>query len=337
VGLPSRTSLIPRRVIFRHSGMPLGVGDKEMSRFLKILVLCVFATPAMAAGIDWAKIPGKEITLFYPAQMSWELLLSNADHSGASSFRDGKNCRGCHEKEERASGQLLVGDRSVEPTPIKGKPGFVLMNVKTAFDAENIYVQVAFNPGNQPDAGMDPDFATKVAVMFDDGKVAEAGRAGCWGACHDNLTKMPSGGDAVTTKYLSRSRVKVGREGGAEIKPAAELDKIRAEGGFLEYWQAKLKPGAAPVVVDGIILEKRTEHAKPTVSAEASDVAGVWSVTFTRKLSSGGSGKDFALGKTYALGFSVHAGHTSQRFHYVSLENTLVLGRGDADFIAVKQ
>jgi len=309
-----------------------------MSRFLKtILVLCAFATPARAADIDWTKITGKDITLFYPAQMSWELLLSNADHSGASSFRDGKNCDGCHGGEEKASGQLLVGDKSVEPTPIKGKPGFLLMNVKTAHDAENMYIHVEFNPGTQPDAGMDPDFATKVAVMFDDGKVAEAGRAGCWGACHDNLTKMPSGGDAVTTKYLSRSRVKVGREGGNEIKPAAELDKIRAEGGFLEYWQAKLKPGAAPVVVDGTILEKRTEHATPTVSAQASENGGVWAVTFSRKLNSGGAGKDFAPGKTYALGFSVHAGHTSQRFHYVSLEKTLVLGKGNATFVSAQQ
>ena len=44
--------------------------------------------------------------------------------------------------------------------------------------------------------------------------------------------------------------------------------------------------------------------------------------------------KAFVPGKTYTLGFSVHAGHTARRFHYVSLEKTLVLDSGKADFVA---
>ncbi len=292
------------------------------------------AASAQAAPIDWSKVAGKSITLFYPGQMSLEMLLTQSEHSGASKFREGKGCRGCHEGEEQSSGNLTVADKSVEPTPIKDKPGFVTMNVKTAHDAERLYVYVEFNPGSQPDAGMDKNFATKVALMLDDGGVAEAARAGCWAACHDNATRMASGGDKETTKYLARSRASVTRQGGADIKPAAELDKIRTEGGFLEYWQARLKPGAAPDVVDGDILDKRAEHKTPMVVAEAAENNGLWSVTFSRKLMAGAPYKDFAPGKTYTIGFSVHAGHTGHRFHYVSLEKTLMLDGGKADFIA---
>ncbi|MSO73125.1 MAG: cytochrome c-552 precursor [Rhodospirillaceae bacterium] len=289
---------------------------------------------AAAHAVDWVRVPGKDVILLYPAQMSWELLLTQADHSGAKKFRDGKDCRGCHEGEEKASGTLLVTDKHVEPAPIAAKPGFLKANVKVAHDATRLYIHLEFDPGQQPNAGMDKDFSTKVAVMIDDGGVTEATRAGCWAACHDNSARMASGGDADTTKYLVRSRAAMSRQGGAQIKPADELAKIRAENGYLEYWQARLKPGAAPEVVDGTVLEKREERAGPVVTAEASEKGSQWSVTFSRPLAAGPGYKSFQPGKTYTVGFSVHAGHTAKRFHYVSLEKTLVLDGGKADFIA---
>ncbi len=302
------------------------------------LTLAVLAPAVAARAVEWAKVPGKDITLFYPAQMSWEMLLTQAEHSGASKFRDGKDCRGCHEGEEEASGNLIVGDKSVEATPIPGKPGAIKATVKAARDAERIYIQIAFKPGTQPDAGMDKEFATKVAVMFDDGGVAEAGRAGCWAACHDNATLMPSAGGKETTKYLARSRVSVTRKGGEEIKPAADLEAMRAAGGYMEYWQARLGTGVAPKVVDGTVLEKRSEREAAAVAAETSEANGVTTVTFSRKLAAGAGYKDFVAGKTYTVGFSVHAGHAAHRFHYVSLEKTLKLdaqgaAAGKADFV----
>ena len=47
--------------------------------------------------------------------------------------------------------------------------------------------------------------------------------------------------------------------------------------------------------------------------------------------------KDFVPGKTYNLGFAIHAGRTAKRFHYVSFERTLVLDSGMADFVVVKK
>ncbi len=289
-----------------------------------------------AQALDWNKVGGKDVVLFYPAQMSWEMLLTQSDHSGAGKFREGKNCAGCHEGEEKASGKLLVNDKSTEPTPIAGKPGFVMANVKAAHDGQNIYVRVEVDPGRQPDAGMDKDFATKLAVMIDDGKVPEAARAGCWATCHDNLTRMPSGGNGETQKYLSRSRVSLSRKGGAEVKPASELDRIRAEGGYLEYWQARLNPGQPAVAVDGTILEKRAENAAPAVAVEAAESGTKWTVIFSRKMVAGEGHKDFAAGKNYTIGISLHAGHAAQRFHYVSLEKTLSIDTGKADFVAAR-
>jgi hypothetical protein len=299
-------------------------------------VVSALLVPLEAQAVDWSRVAGKDLVLFYPAQMSWEMLLTQSEHSGAGKFREGKNCAGCHEGEEKASGKLLVGDKSTEPTPIAGKPGFVMANVKMAHDGERLYVRVEVDPGQQPDAGMDKEFATKLAVMIDDGKVPEATRAGCWATCHDNLTRMPSVGTGETTKYLSRSRVAMSRKGGADIKPAAELDKIRAEGGYLEYWQARLNPGKPAVVVDGTILEKRTENPAPAVSVEATEAGTKWTVIFSRKMSAGAPYKDLAPGKSYTIGLSLHAGHAAHRFHYVSLERTLSVDAGKSDFVATR-
>jgi hypothetical protein len=59
-------------------------------------------------------------------------------------------------------------------------------------------------------------------------------------------------------------------------------------------------------------------------------------VTFSRKLIAGGVYKDFVPGRLYTIGLAIHAGHTNHRFHYVSLERTMALDQGAADFVAVR-
>ncbi|NKB45060.1 MAG: cytochrome c-552 precursor [Alphaproteobacteria bacterium] len=306
-------------------------------RTLQIFVIVVlFGLTNPASAVDWSSVPGKDIVLFYPAQLSWEMVLTQDEHSGAKKFREGKDCRQCHEGEERASGMLLVADAFSDSAPIENKPGFIEATVKAAHDGENLQINVAFTPGEQPDAEMDKQFPAKVAVMFDDGGVSDARRAGCWATCHDNLARMPSGETAETTKYLARSRSQMTRRGGTEPKSAEVLESLRESGSYLEYWQARLRPDSAPDVIDGFILEERTQSAAPMVVAEASQENGKWSVIFSRPMQPGGLYKDFSPGKTYTVGVSVHAGHTAQRFHYVSLEKTLVIDEGSADFIAAR-
>lgn len=310
-----------------------------MKSFLALVLSCLvnlLAFPAFAA-VDWSGVPAKDVVLFYPGQSSWEWVLTQSDHSGAPKFRDGKNCHQCHDGEEKTMGDLLVSGKKNEPNPIAGKPGSVTAQVKVAHDDTNMYVHLEFAEGAQPDAKMDKEFATKVTMMLNDGGVPEANRAGCWGACHDDVAGMVSASGSTRTKYLGKTRASMNRQGGGDaVKSADELAKLKGDGYALEYWQARLNSGAPAVAVNGEILDKR-EVAKPTaVTVDASNAGGKWSVTFTRKLSAAGF-KTIAAGKPYTVGFALHSGHTAGRFHYVSFEHSLVLDQGDADLVAVKR
>ena len=299
------------------------------------LLMGIAASPALA--VDWASVPGKEVVLFYPGQSSLEWVLS-ADHGGAPKVKNGKTCRECHLGEEKDMGATLVSGQKNEPTPIKGKPGSLPVLVKVAHDGTKLYVHLEFKEGSQPDSKMDPDVATKVTMMLDDGSLPEATQAGCWGTCHEDAAKMPAAGAAERTKYLNRTHAKPSRQGaGDDLVAGAELDKMRAAGQFMEYWQARLKPGAAATAANGTIFDKRQEAKPATVAAEATQADGGWSVTLSRKLSAGPGTKDIAAGKAYSVGFAIHSGHTARRFHYVSLEHSLMLDGGDADLIAVKK
>lgn len=301
---------------------------------LTVALLGAFASsPALA--LDWASVSGKEVTLLYPGQSSFEWVLTQSDHSGGPKFKGGKNCFECHTGEEKTMGANLVNGKKNEPAPIAGKPAFLAATVKVAHDADKLYVHLDFAPGAQPDAKMDLKYDTKVTMMLSDGKVALSDRAGCWAACHDDLTDMASAGGATRTKYLMASRNKITRQGGGDdLKPAADLDKARADGVYLEYWQALLNPGAPAVSNAFTVLEKREDIKANAVTAEASFANGAWSVTLSRKLKAGAPYKDVEAGKTYTIGFAIHGGHTAKRFHYVSFEQSLVLDQGTADFVA---
>ena len=300
------------------------------------LIGLLAATPAFA--VDWAKVPGKDVTLLFPAQSSYEWVLTPSEHSGGFKIREGKNCHECHIGEEDTMGTLLASGKKNEPKPIAGKPGFVKASVKFAHDDKNMYVHLEFAPGNQPDAKMDAANETKVTMILNDGGVPESNRFGCWAACHDDAEGMASGGTGERTKYLLKTHAKVTRQGGGdELKPADELAKLRASGYELEYWQARLNPGAKAVGAAGTIFDKREELKTPAVTADATFAGGVWSVTLARPLVAGAPYKDLVPGKTYTVGFAIHAGHTAHRFHYVSFERTMVLDQGAGDFVATKQ
>ena len=292
------------------------------------------ATGAMAAP-DWGSVPGKSVVLFYPGQSSWEWVLTTADHPGADKFKAGKDCAACHTGDEKNMGALLVSGKKNEPTPIAGKPGSVVAKVQFSHDAENLYVHVTFSEGAQPNAKMDNSYATKVTMMINGGGVPESNRAGCWGMCHDDSAGMPSAGGSNRTMYLSKTRAALTRQGGGDaLKPAAALQQLKSGGYELEYWQARMSPGSAPVAENGVIFDKRTETKPTDVSATGTDSGGNVSLTFTRKLNDGAGHVVFAPGKHYTVAFAIHSGHAAKRFHYVSFEQSLVLDSGAADFVA---
>lgn len=303
---------------------------------LTFLAALAVATPALA--VDWAGISGKEVVLLYPGQSSYEWTLTPADHSGGTKVRTGKNCKDCHTGEEKTMGDLLVSGKKNEPAPIAGKPGSVPATVKFAYDDKNIYANIEFTEGTQPDAKMDAKYATKVTMMLVDPNGQEGVRFGCWATCHDDVSKMPSGAESERTKYLGKTRAKLTRQGGGDELAAAEaLTKLRGEGYPFEYWQARLNPGAKAEADGGIVFDKREEQKAAPVTADATFANGKWSVTLSRPLAAAGPFKEIAAGKTYTIGFAIHGGHTAKRFHYVSFERSLTLGQGTADFVAVKK
>lgn len=294
--------------------------------------LCV--TSAMAAP-NWSAVPAKDVAMFYPGQSGWEFVIG-ADHSGADKFKAGKNCFACHNGDETNMGAKLVSGQMNEPTPIPGKPGSITAKVQFAHDDQNLYVRLVFAEGNQPNAKMDSSYATKVTMMLD-GSVPGATRAGCFYMCHNDSATMPNAGNSARTMYLGSTHAQGSPQGyGDALKPAADLEKLKANGAWLEYWQARLNPGAAAVAVNGTVFDKR-EEIKPTdVSVDATNSGGTWTVTFTRKLNAGADFVPVVPGKVYTVGFAIHAGHTAKRFHYVSFERTFVLDSGAADFVAAK-
>lgn len=302
------------------------------------LLLLLAALPAQA--VDWSQVPERELTLFYPGQASWEWALTERDHSGGPKFREGRSCRSCHEGEERDIGAAIVGGGALEPAPIPGKAGSLTLRVKAAHDGERLYFRLRWQPGPPLAKKLDPDVASRVTVMLDDGSVREAGRAGCWGSCHDDAMGMasaPEGGRIQ--KYLGASRVRLTRQGGGEnLKPEAELEQLIGQGVFLEYWQAKLNPGQAAQAVGAHILERRHKDPQTPVRAEANFADGEWTVLLSRPLKAMARGqKTLAPGKTYMVAFAVHDGHADHRYHYVSFEHSLTLDGGSADFVAGKR
>jgi hypothetical protein len=306
------------------------------------------APRALAAGIDWSSVPGKEVVLFYPGQSGWEWSLTPDDMSGATKFRqEGKSCADCHDGEEKGMGEHLVtgkarlfktGEKpSIEPTPIPGKPGSITATVKFANDGTNLYVHLDVKDGGQPDARQDPANAEKVTVMFSKATASDVVRGGCFAACHDDMTGMPSAGGARRTHYLAATHAKLTRQGaGDALKPDADLAKLKADGYFLEDWQAAVNPGAPAKPTGYVVFAKRDQASLP-LTAEGTTANGVTSVTLSSKLAPGGEFIGFAPGTTYRVAFAVHDGHTAGRFHYISLERTLVINSGSADFVAVKK
>lgn len=293
--------------------------------------------PQSAGAVDWSKVPEKEIVLFYPAQISWDRLFQPGRHSGQRRYPE-KTCVGCHgDIDEGPLGDSLVdAEKDKEPSPIPDKPPFVKATVQAAHENETLFVRIAFEPGKQPNVGMNKEFETKVTMMLDDGGVKEAKTAGCWLTCHSNVDSM-RWGEPEVTKYLTSTRIP--RAGGDDIKSEEELAKMRMAGNFLEYWQARINPGQPAVAADGTILDKRTDNENPAVKATASVDKGVYTVVLSRPLKVGAPYKDIELEKKYTVGFAIHAGHAAKRFHYVSFERSLMLDgiEGIADIIAPGQ
>jgi len=185
------------------------------------------ASSAMAADmpkIDWGKVPSSTITLFYPGQSSYQWLRSDK-HPGAAVVKSGQACVTCHTGQEKKLGDKIVKGGSLEPTPVKGKNGWVDLQFQAAYDAKNLYLRYQWKTLN-PHAGTEHQYLRfdgkewkvygfpkldkvvqegkqpgmyedRMTIFIENNKVPGFDKQGCWLTCHTGERDMP---DVATRK-----------------------------------------------------------------------------------------------------------------------------------------
>jgi hypothetical protein len=273
-----------------------------MNKRAFILACAVLVTgPALAAdpaAIDWSKIPTVKVPLFYPGQSSYEWLLNDhKDEEGRKGIQRGQACSRCHEDEEKALGDAMVKGGPLEPTPVKGKNGYVELSVQAAYDAKNAYFRYqwktngkagieypyyrydgkewkvyggprldkAVQEGKQPAI-----YEDRLTMMLDDGKVPGFAEQGCWLTCHDGerdlkaATKDEVAANAAMQAYKKedvRKYLPTSRTEPSDWKTGKsveEIAKIKAAGGFVDLIQWRAhRTNPVGAVDDGYVLEWR--------------------------------------------------------------------------------
>ncbi|MCK5262649.1 MAG: cytochrome C552, partial [Gammaproteobacteria bacterium] len=322
------------------------------------------AASSSNSGIDWSGIEPAEVTLFFPGQSSLEWTLKGSDHGGKRPFVKGDRCLECHEDEEVDIGDLIVSGEKVEPTPIPGKRGSILVNIQAAHDADNLYMRFQWEDGEHApvpfaEGGkMDAKNPIKLAIMLstdseDDPKVEYAERAGCWQTCHHDVNYMPDEPDKSAlagsrlnanngfTKYLKESRTAIEiegkngkkRGGWDKLKSEAEVQALLENGSFMDLLRYKSGTGESE---DGYILAERVMTGGQGVNFTGNLKDGVWTVEMTRKLTSDKLGDiSMSTDQWYNIGFAIHDDYSNSRFHHVSLGLKLGFDDDEAEINAI--
>jgi hypothetical protein len=282
-----------------------------------MLVLAAAAScgAVVAAEPDWAKVPGKKITVFYPGVSPVEWILKGTEHGGARGMRKGETCAGCHEEEVADMGKKIASGQKIEPAPIANKAPSIPVTVQAAHDGTNLYLRFTWTqPAGTSGKKLDADNQIKVGFMLEENKIENMPLAGCWATCHVDLRTMPGVKDDKKTKYVT---------GGS------------LTGSFFDL--AQWRSGKGGVATDGHVTDRRVmEGGKALASAAGKQAGNAWTVTFVRKLTGGEGDVALAAGKTYNFGFAIHDDWTNGRFHHVSLGYSLGIDT-KADITAAKQ
>ena len=170
--------------------------------------------------IDWSKIKPVEIPLFYPGQSSYQWLRSEGHKGANEETKRGDACTTCHDPgDERDDGDKIVIGNRIEPTPVKGKKGYIDLRIQAAYDDKNAYIRAQWRtqnkyPGTEhqylrfdgkewkvygfpkldkvvQDGKQPGIYEDRFSIMIDDGKVPGFAQQGCWLTCHDGQRDMP--------------------------------------------------------------------------------------------------------------------------------------------------
>jgi hypothetical protein len=291
-----------------------------VSSFVACALLALASQTASAAP-DWSKVAKRDINVFHAAATPIEWMTKKSDHSGSAGMRKGESCVGCHEEKGTLNFDFKrLADKELEPV---GAPKTMMfpVSVQAAYDKDNLYIRLTFKPPADAAAGAaredkDPKHEVKVAVMLMGSKVPQADQFGCWATCHTDARTMP-GAKPDKLKYVS----------GANL--AGEV--------YADYFQWKSGVGGKGAMhLDGHVGAERVgKNGKALVKAEGENKGGVYTVTFTRKLTGGEGDLALAESNVVPFGIAVHTDKTVARFHHVSLGYKLGIG-ADADVKAAK-
>lgn len=215
------------------------------------VILSAPARAADPAAINWSSVPTKTITLFYPAQSTYQWLIGSA-HPGGSMVAGGGACLACHKGQEEKLGNKLVKAGPLEPRPVEGKNGVVQLNFQVAYDNENAYFRAqwktngkgpgeaypfyrfdgkewkayggprltpAIQKGEQP-----PIYEDRFSIMIDDGGVPAFANQGCWLTCHVGERDAPK--QATTAEVQANELYKAIKKNDVrKYLPATRTDK----------------------------------------------------------------------------------------------------------------
>jgi len=179
------------------------------------------------AKVEWTSVPTQTLTLFWPAQSSFQWLRS-PDHPGAQMVSTGGACVMCHMGTEEKLGNKLVKANKLEPMPVEGKNGVIKLGVQVAYDDQNAYFRAQWKTRNdfpgeahpferfdgkewkhygypKLDAvvqdGKQPGiYEDRFSIMIDDGSVPGFANQGCWLTCHNGERDMPQKPSTATVQ-----------------------------------------------------------------------------------------------------------------------------------------
>lgn len=274
--------------------------------------------PLNSYGLDWSAVDGRQITLFYPGQASWEKLLTHPVHkTGARKIRDGAGCRECHADEESELGATLAkGGHELAQSAAALAHTSVAVEVKAAYESGSLHLRLSWPAGENIEA--------KWSVMLGDDSYRSTAQAGCWAACHDDARGMPGSGETMLTKYLSRSRTQNTRTGGGvSYKTADELASLLEQGQFLELWTIS-STGAG---TRGYVLEQRQYLQPGNLPTIARLEKDQHVIEVSRPLGASQPGEiPLQPGAVYYFGLAMHGNGREGREHLVSFGYSLAIG-----------
>lgn len=283
--------------------------------------LAALGSSSVLAAPDWSKVPKRDIQVFHPGVTPIEWIMKRADHSGRNGLTKGESCIACHEGKDGLDFDMKrLAGKDIEPVGAPKTMSFPV-SVQAAYDKDHVYLRLTFKaPADAAVAASreeeSPKHEVKAAIMMASDMVPQAAQVGCWATCHADVRTMP-GADPKKKKYLANAAL-----GGA----------------YYDYIQWKSgENGKGAVQIDGHVAGERVNKGgQALVKAEGELKNGVYTITFTRKMSGGDGDLRLAEGQTVPFGIAIHADKTVWRFHHVSLGYTLGLGAA-GDIKAVRQ